>query len=154
MNQTSINKLMTCKTPLIKFGTALDLVVPSIVMWGHRPEKDQQKMYDSGRSRAKPGQSKHNVNPSEAIDIVYDTVDWQALDDYWRVLKWVRQGKRIDPQKYKNATMEWARAYWYCGMAMMIAKDHGINIRGGHNWDGDFDIKDQNFYDLFHFELI
>lgn len=35
---------------------------------GYRNDKDQQIAYDTGHSNAKPGQSKHNKLPAEALD--------------------------------------------------------------------------------------
>ena len=37
---------------------------------------------------------------------------------------------------------------------MSTANGMGIKIRYGGDWNGNFDLKDQNFYDGVHFELI
>ena len=34
-----------------------------------------------------------------------------------------------------------------------VAYKMGVEIRWGGDWDGDFDLKDQTFMDLVHFEI-
>ena len=40
------------------------------VIWGHRGREDQDKAFRSGNSNLKYPNSKHNSNPSRAVDIV------------------------------------------------------------------------------------
>ena len=39
------------------------------------------------------------------------------------------------------------------GILFVAAKEEGVKIRWGGDWDGDFSCKDQNFHDLPHFEI-
>jgi len=42
--------------------------------------------------------------------------------------------------------------YMFGGFVRGVAVSNGIPIRAGQDWDGDFDLKDQTFNDLVHFE--
>ena len=70
--------------------------------------------------------SKHNKLPSKAVDVAPYPIDWN------------------DPDRF----------YHFAGYVRGIAEGMGIKIRWGGDWNGNFDLKDQNFYDLPHFELL
>ena len=57
-----------------------DLTITS----GYRTEKEQNEAFESGKSRAKFGQSKHNVFPSKAVDIVPLSINWDSKDPRWQ----------------------------------------------------------------------
>ncbi len=40
------------------------------VIWGHRSEEDQNRVYNEGNSQLQWPNSRHNSNPSEAVDVV------------------------------------------------------------------------------------
>lgn len=88
MNTTSLNKLKTAHPDLIKLAMAVDEVYPIQCICGERNSEDQQKAYDEGKSKAKPGESKHNRKPSLAIDCVPDpdrnpkTISWVDLKEF------------------------------------------------------------------------
>lgn len=95
------------------------------VICGHRTKEDQDQAFRSGMSKVQWPDSKHNKRPSLAVDIVPYPVDWQDK----------------------------TRFYHFIGFVMGMAATMGIKLRSGADWDGDFDLKDQNFFDLPHFEL-
>ena len=98
------------------------------VICGQRDEEAQMKAYNAKpqRSKVKFPDSKHNKIPSLAVDVIpYPSIDW-------------------------NDT---GRFYLFVGLVMGIAASMGIKIRCGADWDGDGQVKDQNFHDLPHFEL-
>ena len=64
--------------------------------------------------------------PSLAADVVPYPIDWE------------------DHQRF----------YMFVGIVQGIAASMNIKIRCGADWDGDMEIKDQNFHDLPHFELL
>jgi len=115
----------------------VDEVVESFditVLCGHRNEKDQNEAYDNKKSKVKWPDSMHNQNPSLAVDIAPYPIRW--------------------PQKgTKSYAKDLGRFYMLAGYIRAKAEDMGIDIRGGHDWDGDFDIMDQDFDDLVHWEL-
>ena len=77
-------------------------------------------------SKLKFPESKHNQMPSMAADVVLYPIDWD------------------DTQRF----------YMFVGIVRGIAAKMNIPIRCGADWDGDMYIKDQNFHDLPHFELL
>lgn len=95
---------------------------------GHREEAVQNKYFESGKSKVKWPDGKHNKTPSEAVDVVpfiSDKASWNKL--HCCVL---------------------------AGVILACASRLGISIRWGGNWDMDGEpITDQDFQDLVHFEL-
>jgi len=43
--------------------------------------------------------------------------------------------------------------YHFAGLVRGIARSMGVPITWGGDWDGDYDLDDQSFYDLGHFQL-
>ena len=103
---------------------AIELVDFS-VLEGHRDEEKQNRMYDEGRSQLRWPGSKHNKQPSLAVDIAPYPIDW---DD-------IRRFDRLS------------------GVVMGIAHTKGITLRWGGDWDRDWEVQDNRFNDLPHFEL-
>lgn len=95
------------------------------VLEGHRNEADQNAAFESGKSKLKFPDGKHNGVPSLAVDVAPYPIDW-------------------------NNTK---RFYHFAGYVQGIAKMKGIKIRWGGDWDKDYDLDDQTFNDLVHFEL-
>ena len=97
------------------------------VLEGYRSLGRQQKLFDAKpqRTKLRPGKSRHNRNPSLAVDVVPYPVDWDDLE----------------------------RFYYFAGYVKGIAQGLGIKIRWGGDWSMDNDFKDQTFNDLTHYEL-
>lgn len=96
------------------------------VLEGYRSPERQDEMYRTGKSKLKAGQSKHNRDPSEAIDIAPYPIDWN------------------DSKRF----------FLLAGMMFQAASEANVDLRWGGDWDGDWDFKDQTFNDLPHFEVI
>lgn len=102
------------------------------IIEGHRGEAEQNEVYRKGLSKVKYPNSKHNKQPSMAVDAVPYPIDWEDTN----------------------------RMRYFAGHVMGIArllKDRGIidhNLRWGGDWDMDTELKDNRFQDLPHFELI
>lgn len=113
--------------------TVLKFVDCSIVD-GHRDKETQDDYFYSKprRSKVQWPNSKHNKMPSQAMDLY------------------------MYPIEINNTN----RNYWFAGVVFGIAKmlyEQGImkhKVRGGWDWDGDNDFKDQDFNDLVHVELV
>ncbi len=43
--------------------------------------------------------------------------------------------------------------YMFGGFVLGVALELGIELRFGGDWDGDKDLRDQTFFDLWHFEI-
>ncbi len=46
------------------------------------------------------------------------------------------------------------RFYMFVGYVLRTAQEMGIDVRTGADWDSDFDVLDQTFNDLPHWELV
>ena len=94
-------------------------------MEGHRPEHKQNQMVREGKSKLVWPNSKHNQNPSIAVDVVPYPIDWE------------------DKERFK------AFAGYVFGMATIL----GIRLRWGGTWSNNPLDKEASFYDAVHFEL-
>ena len=95
------------------------------IVEGYRSNERQDELFRQGKSKLQAGMSKHNSDPSLAVDIVPYPIDWEDV----------------------------GRFYLLAGFMFQAASDLGVRLRWGGDWDGDWDHKDQTFHDLPHFEL-
>jgi len=63
-------------------------------------------------------------------------------------------GKAVDVVPYPISWANTKRFYYFAGIVKAVAKQMGIGIRWGGDWDMDNDLDDQTFMDLVHFELL
>tara|TARA_R100000329_G_C7595457_1_gene211166 strand:- start:841 stop:1218 length:378 start_codon:yes stop_codon:yes gene_type:complete len=63
------------------------------------------------------------------------------------------EGKAVDIAPYPIDWEDRDRFYYMGGMVRGIAKQLGIDVRFGGDWDSDGETKDNNFDDLVHIEL-
>ena len=63
------------------------------------------------------------------------------------------EGKAVDIAPYPIDWKDRDRFYYMGGMVRGIAKQLGINIRFGGDWDSDGETKDNQFDDLVHIEI-
>lgn len=121
----SKDNLSTCDKRLQKLFNEVIRHWDCTILQGHRGEFSQNKAFLEGRSKLRYPKSKHNQNPSKAVDVAPYPIDWDDLQ----------------------------RFYMFVGFVRGIAIKMGIKIRVGADWDGDGQWKDQNFHDLPHFEI-
>ncbi len=122
----SKERLNECHPDLQKLFNEVIKDTDCTILCGHRTEEEQDKAFKDKVSRLKWPESKHNTKPSMAIDVAPYPLDWQ------------------DTKKF----------YEFGKLVIKKAKELGINIRWGGDWDMDGDYKDQKFNDLPHFELV
>jgi len=101
-------------------------VVDFLCYEGHRSHERQQQLFDLGKSKARPGQSKHNTTPSKAVDLWAYPINWDELQQQTYV----------------------------AGIIIGIAHSMGVAMRWGNDWDQDGDTRNNGFDDLPHFELM
>lgn len=95
---------------------------------GHRSKADQDLAFATGRSKVAWPNSKHNSCPSLAVDLV------------------------PTPVNLKSKSLREELCY-IAGAAVQIAKQEGVKLRWGGDWDKDGDLEDNSFDDLFHMEI-
>lgn len=127
----SQQKLLECHSDLQDLMNEVIKHFDITIIEGFRSPKDQEEAYRTGHSNLKPGQSKHNVSPSRAIDVA----PWKVTEPHidWNDIELFR---------------------FMGGFILGIASQMGIKIRWGGDWDSDFNFKDQRLIDLPHFELV
>ena len=75
-------KLNTCHSDLIKLIEAVAETEKCAVICGFRGRHEQEKAYYEGKSKAKFGQSKHNLKPSMAVDVVPLPLNWEDIEAF------------------------------------------------------------------------
>lgn len=122
----SQEKLNSCHIDLQKIFNVVIQNYDCTILEGHRSDEKQDELFRQGKSQLRAGQSKHNQNPSMAVDVAPYPINWN------------------DRVKF----------YHFVGYVKATADQLGIKIRCGADWDNDNDLHDQTFFDLVHFELL
>ena len=121
----SINRLKTCDQKLQELFYEVVKHFDCSILEGHRGEEGQNKAYADGKSKVKHPNGKHNKFPSVAVDVAPYPIDWSDRD----------------------------RFHYFGGFVLGVAKEMGMNIRWGGDWNQDTETKDNKFDDLVHFEI-
>jgi peptidoglycan L-alanyl-D-glutamate endopeptidase CwlK len=124
-SDSSTAKLATCDPRLITLFEKVIQTWDCQIICGHRGKADQDAAFLAGKSKRRWPNGEHNTLPSRAVDVVPYPLDWEDI----------------------------RRFYFFAGYVKRVAEDLGIGVRWGGDWDGDLQVKDQNFHDLPHWEL-
>jgi len=124
-SRKSREKLNQCDERIQHVMDEVIKTVDCTIVTGHRDEETQNEMFRTGKSKLKYPQGKHNATPSLAIDVAPYPVDWKDRE----------------------------RFTLFAGFVIGIAKQFNVNLRWGGDWDMDWQVKDNNFDDLIHFEI-
>ena len=130
-------RLITCHQSLQDIFNEVVLYYDCAVLCGHRSKSEQDLAVKSGASKTPWPLSKHNSTPSIAVDVVPYPIVWPDF--------------KKAPQK---AIKDLARFYLFGGYVLGMARSKGITLRWGGDWDKDWDIWENSFDDLPHFELV
>lgn len=109
------------------------------ILYGFRDEELQNKLFNSVPkvTNAKWPDSSHNTVPSDGLDAVPYPIRWPD--------------KRNRPDTFMK---DMGRFYMFDGFVLATAQQMGIEIISGSDWDRDFDLLDQSFDDLAHFQRV
>lgn len=132
---TSGERLDTCDPKLqraMHYAMSLQLM-DFTILEGHRSQARQLELLAKGATKV--AVSKHQHSPSAAIDIAPYPVRWGSINSAHRV-------------------KEIGNFYRLAGIVLAGAKEMGIPLRWGGDWNMNGDIYDQEFDDLVHFELV
>ena len=125
---SSKKQLATCDARLQSLFMVVVKEYDCTIIQGHRGEEAQMRAYLARPQRSKIPwpKGKHNQSPSIAVDAAPYPIDWQNTK----------------------------RFYHFAGYVQGIAQEMGLELRWGGDWDQDYDLDDQEFNDLVHFELV
>ena len=124
--KTSTERLLHCHSYLQLLFEEVVKDFDCSILVGYRGKEEQEKMVTQKRSKLHWPDSRHNRMPSMAVDVAPYPIDWEDTD----------------------------RFYFFAGYVTATAKRLGLKIRWGGDWDQDYDLSDNKFNDLVHFELV
>ena len=125
-SQTSRERLDTCDPRLRRIFDEVVRNFDCSILEGHRERDRQNLMVKEGKSQVRWPQSKHNSVPSKAVDAAPYPIVW------------------ADRERFSL----------FAGYVLGIAASHGVKLRWGGDWSMDWQVSDNNFDDLPHFELV
>ena len=96
------------------------------VLEGYRNEEKQNALYETRKSQLRFPDGKHNQSPSRGVDVTPYPIDWHDRE----------------------------RITLFAGFVLGIATGMGHELRWGGDWDRDWEVFDNNFDDLVHFEIV
>ena len=79
----SYNKLFTCHHDLQAIFNKVIKVIDCSIIDGHRDEKTQNNYLDERKSKLQFPDSKHNKDPSMALDAAPYPIDWNDLKRFY-----------------------------------------------------------------------
>lgn len=124
--QKSVDLLSGCDRRLYDVCSDAIKIMDFTIITGHRNQAEQDADFAAGRSKLKWPDGKHNATPSMAVDIAPYPVDWNDS----------------------------SRFYVLAGIMLACAAARGVKLRWGGDWDSDFDLKENKFQDIGHFEIV
>ena len=122
----SKERLATCDERLQKLFNEVINYVDCSVLEGHRGEERQNKLQKEGKSKVAYPKGRHNSIPSRAVDVAPYPIDWKDRE----------------------------RFHLFAGFVLGVAHRMDITLRWGGDWNRNFQVKDNNFDDFPHFELV
>ena len=122
----SKEQLDTCNEKLRRVFNEVIKTVDCSVLEGHRSEDRQNALYKEGKTKVKYPHGRHNEFLSRAVDVVPYPIDWDDRE----------------------------RFHLFAGFVLGTAKQMGIKLRWGGDWNINWFVDDNKFDDFPHFELI
>ena len=125
-SKRSLDELGTCHPKIQMVFKSVVKFFDCSILKGKRDKAEQDRLYEIGKSEKKWPEGKHNTEPySEAVDVTPYPIDW------------------TDEKRF----------YFFAGFVLGMARQLGVNLRWGGDWNSDTQVQDQNFFDLVHFEI-
>jgi len=127
-SQRSLEKLNSCHVDIQKVFNEVIRWFDNKIIFGYRGKEEQDDLYynDPPRTKLKYPHSNHNKAPSLAVDAVPYPVNWDDRE----------------------------RMTLFAGFVLGIGRKLGIELRWGGDWNSNFEVQDNSFDDLAHFELV
>lgn len=96
------------------------------VLEGFRGPERQDELFEQGATKVRWPGSAHNALPSRAVDIAPYPIDWEDTERFVQL----------------------------AGAVLTVARQFGVELRWGGDWDRDGRMADERFRDLVHFEIV
>lgn len=141
-SESSRKQLETCDPRLQDLFNAVSLHYNCTITQGQRGEEEQNKYFAQGLSKVKFPDSKHNKQPSQAVDAGPFPIRYP--DE--KIMRDMTAAEKEQIERLKR----WMH---FCGYVKGVADTKGIPIRQGCDWNGNNVFTDQKFNDLPHTEL-
>lgn len=125
-SKLSEQRLSTCDARLQRLLREAIKNVDFTVIYGHRTQEDQDDAFRQGASTLRWPKSKHNKQPSLAVDIAPYPIDWSDTARFARLAGYIER----------------------------IAEEQGVKIRWGGDWNDNYRTKDERLVDMPHIELV
>ena len=125
LSKTSEARLASCHPDIQKVIREAIKYTDFTILCGYRGQEEQDQAFHDGRSKLQWPDSKHNKVPAEAVDIAPYPIDWKDRE----------------------------RFILMAGFVMGIARQMGVKLRYGADWNRNWTIKDETFQDLPHLEI-
>lgn len=137
----SQTRLSTCHPDLQRLFRVVVVHFDCTVLCGRRGRTAQEIAFHDGASEVNWPDSKHNVADVHGREIT------DGLSEAVDVAPWFVKRPHI---RWEDERMWDHFNGFVLGVAVMLS----IEIRSGHDWDGDHDLRDQKFIDSPHWELV
>ena len=121
----SKEQLATCNEKLRRVFNEVIKTVDCSVLEGHRDKDRQDSLYEEGKTKVKYPHGRHNEFLSRAADVVPYPIDWDDRE----------------------------RFHLFAGFVLGTAKQMGIDLRWGGDWNINWFVDDNKFDDFPHFEV-
>jgi len=118
--------LSQCDTRLQTVAHQAIEIINFSVLESYRDDLKQNEYFDLGLSKARAGESKHNMKPSKAVHFAPYPINWKDRE----------------------------RFTFLAGIIVGVGKELGVKVRWGGDWNMNGELMDNGFDDLCHFELI
>ena len=154
--KASKKRLATLCPELVEIANdAIEIIDFSIIETA-RSKSVQDGYFNSGMSMVKWPNSKHNLSSarplSEAMDVWPYVKPFGALSGHPDQIKLIAESSGRSEQEVKEFVYKsFARV---SGVIEACAALRRAKVRWGGDWDGDFNLLDQNFHDLPHIEIV
>jgi peptidoglycan LD-endopeptidase CwlK len=128
------------------------------VLQGKRTEEEQRRNVESGKSKTMNSKHVYPLDePSLALDVAPYPLEWPQLRELLTEVEDLIAVGAPQPELEEavhNYAKTLARFYYFGGYVLGRADERGLKIRWGGDWDGDREVRDQDFDDTVHFELV
>ena len=143
----SLHRLRTMAPRLQALFERVVAAYDCTILCGHRGKEAQNKAFREGRSKVEWPDGQHNAYPSEAGDVAPWPVKWGGP-----LIDWDEESGE-PPRINRENLQALLNFYHFAGFVQGTAREMNIPIRWGGDWDRDYDLFDQGFNDLVHYEI-